>query len=132
MSKGTQLTLLGVTAGVTVAVGHATEAPDETQTSRGGRVLKTGDQEGNHVSGKALQGVLVNTLLAVEDHLLLVLESLGLLSVHGGEGDTGGLTVASDLGTETGDENRGEDRDGNGLKKNVQLIASGVRTGGDC
>lgn len=126
VSKGTQGTLLGVTASVAVAVSDASEAPDQSKSSGSSRVTKTGNEERDHVRGKALQGVLMNTLLAVEDHLLLVLQGLGLIGVHVRERNTSDLAVTSDADTETGDENGGEDRHGDGLieksKKSERVV----------
>lgn len=57
----------------------------------------------------------MDTLLAVEDHLLLVLLGLGFFSVHGGQGDAGLLAVGSNLVAEQGDKDSRDDRDGDGL-----------------
>ena len=57
----------------------------------------------------------MDSLLAVEDHLLLVFFGLGLLGVHGGQRNVGDLAVSADLDTEGRDKNAGDDRDGDGL-----------------
>jgi hypothetical protein len=57
----------------------------------------------------------VDTLLAVEDHLLLVLLGLGLFGVHGGQGDAGLLAVGSDVVSEERDKDGRDSRDSDGL-----------------
>lgn len=115
MSPSTVHALAGVTRGVSIRVGKATSAPDQSKGGGGDWVTGTGDHERDHEGCETLEGVLVDTLLAVEDHLLLVLLGLGLFGVHGRQGDAGLLAVGSDIVAEDGDKESRDDRDGDGL-----------------
>lgn len=115
VTESTIQALVGVTRGVAVRVGHTTNAPDQSKNGSSNGVAGTSDHERDQEGGVALEGVLVDTLLAVEDHLLLVLLGLGLFCVHGWQGDASLLAVGTDVVSEEGDKDGGDDGDGDGL-----------------
>ena len=115
VSPSTVHALVGVSRGVTIRVGKSTSAPDQSKDGGGDWVAGTGEHERNHEGGVTLEGVLVDTLFAVKDHLLLVLLGLGLFGVHGRQGDAGLLAVSSNFVAEDGDKDSRDYRDGDGL-----------------
>jgi len=115
VSPSTQLTLGWITACVSVAVSHAANAPDHTQDRGCNGVTKPRDDQREQEGRVTLQCVLVDALLAVEDHLLLVLLSLSFIGVHLREWDASRLAVGTDLVAKDCDEDSREDGDGESL-----------------
>lgn len=117
MAPGSHDALIGLARGVSDAVEDAAGNPDHAQNRCGNGVAQTSDQQGGQEGAVALESVLVHTLVAVEEVLLLVDLGLGGIGVGRGQRNVSDLAVGADTMAEDGEEDGGSDGDGEGLEK---------------
>jgi len=70
--KGTPATFTGVACGVSSIVEDSSQNPDSSKDRRCDWVLKTGKQQGHQIRRESFERVLMDTLVAIEDVLLVI------------------------------------------------------------
>lgn len=117
VTKGAIVSLGRIAGCVSNVVQDSSEEPDATQGGGWDWVFESCEHQHDQVGRKALEGVLMDALIAIEDVLFVVLLALCGICIREGQRDLSKFAVAVNASTQEGDQSDGEQCDGGGLMK---------------
>lgn len=94
VAKGSIVSLGGVTSRVSNEVQDSSQDPDSTEGGSWNWVLEACKHQNEQVGSKALESILVDALVAIEDVLFVIFLALFRIGVKEGQRHLGELAVA--------------------------------------